>query len=531
MRAFLLGSIFSFLVAIGSPAHALLVDDMRALNGRAAMEWRGIVINLDQVLPYYLTQNAQPVWVLGNKLTPNGEKLLQLLMDAEADGLVASDYVPLALRDLGAVSGARDAVGLELALSAAFVHFARDLHGGRTTPSVTDPEIVIARKPVEATAWLSSAKNRGVEPALRALEPQHKQYFQLRQLLSGYRALAARGGWPQVSKGVVLKPGMADARLVEVRNNLAARGYSGITAGAAPAVYGDDLVPVVQHFQKRHGLDDDGIIGPATLRAMNVTAAERVNQIIVNLERWRWLPVDLGARHVFVNQAGFEMFFFNDNRVIDQRRVIVGKPFHRTPIFSDVIRYADFNPTWTVPPSIAKSEMLPKLQSDPSFIERSGYKIYSGWSEGAREVSPYLVDWSGVSASRFPYKIVQQPGPKNALGQVKFMFPNKFNIYLHDTPSRQLFAKTGRAFSHGCIRVNEPLDFAALLFGIDQNMSRARVDDIIASEKLTRIRLNRGVPVHLAYFTAWVDENGVPAFFEDVYERDLMVGRLLFGEV
>ncbi|MEL6920580.1 MAG: L,D-transpeptidase family protein [Pseudomonadota bacterium] len=531
MRSSLVRLVFVAFLLTFSKAYALDASLVTDLSGRDAISWRNIVVSTDRVLPYYALPGAENLWTSGSSLSAEGEALIAAIEGAMADGLVPSDYLPLALRNLQPLSGAADAVGLELSLSNAFMAFARDLHAGRTTPSVTDPEIVIARKDSDPAQWLGMVQRDGVARALQMLRPQHPQYFQLRQLLAGYRSLAARGGWLAVPDGDVLKPGMSDARVVDIRNNLAARGYSGIVQVAQPEVYDEGLQPVIEHFQKRHGLDQDGVVGPATLRAMNVSAEERVRQIIVNMERWRWLPVDLGERHVFVNQAGFQMFTMDAGRLVDTRRVIVGKPFHRTPIFSDTIRYAEFNPIWTVPNSIAVRDKLPLLRKDPSYADRAGFKFYRGWSGNDPEVSTYAVDWSAVSDRKFPFRMVQQPGPKNALGQVKFMFPNKFAVYLHDTPSRQLFARTGRAFSSGCIRVNKPLEFAAILFGMDQNMSRTGVDDIIASRRTTRVNLQSPVPVHLAYFTSWVDENGVPSFFDDVYERDDLVSRLLFTEV
>jgi len=511
------------------PAQALAPDRFAPLAERQALEWRGIIIDLNNLSSYYVDGDAVPLWVSGTQPTALAGKLFDALARAHEDGLESADYLPLALSRFTGLTDESDAMGFELAMSQAFMTFARDLHAGRTTPSVTDPDIVIARKKSDASAWLKSVRVRGVEATLTALAPQHRQYYQLRQMLAGYRALAARGGWPLIDGGRVLKPGMSDDRVVDMRRNLTARGYSGL-ASADPRFYDDGLKSVVEHFQQRHGLDVDGVAGPATFGAMNVPAEHRIRQIIVNMERWRWLPVDLGERHVFVNQAAFEMFLINGGKTIDRRRVIVGKPFHKTPIFSDVITYADFNPTWTVPKSIAVKEMLPKLRSDPSFTERSDYLIYPGWNSST-VVNPYGIDWRAVSSSAFPYRIVQQPGPKNALGQVKFMFPNKFSVYLHDTPARQLFAKTGRAFSHGCIRVHQPLEFASLLFGLDQKMSRSRIDQIVDSRKLTRVTLETGVPVHLTYFTAWIDADGIPNFHRDVYERDLLVSRLLFGEV
>jgi murein L,D-transpeptidase YcbB/YkuD len=517
-----------FLIGWAAPALTAPRDLLTGLADKQAINWRGKVVDINLIGSYYADAANPAIWTSAKGLNTRGRELLASIEGMVDDGLNPADYRTLAFADAATMKAEADIAGLELALSNAFVRMARDLHSGRTSPSVTEPDIVIARKPMAAEKWLESAAKSGAEAVFAGLRPNHPQYFQLRQMLAGYRNLAARGGWPLIDSGSTLKPGMVDPRVRQMRASLKARGYSGID-NADPNAFDPGLTEVVKHFQKRHGLDADAFAGPATIAALNTTADQRVEQIIVNMERWRWLPADLGKRHVFVNQAGFEMFFVDGGKVIDNRRVIVGKPFHKSPMFSDMISYVDFNPTWTVTPDIAKSEFLPKLQKDPGYLERNEYKLYAGWGAGAPELDPYSVDWNGLT--RLPYKIVQQPGGKNALGDVKFMFPNKFNVYLHDTPSRQLFAKTGRAFTHGCIRVHEPLEFATKLLGLDQGLTRERIDRIVAGHQSQTVVLKRKVPIHLAYFTVWIDDNGIPNFYDDLYDRDRMVSQLLFRPV
>ena len=230
---------------------------------------------------------------------------------------------------------------------------------------------------------------------------------------------------------------------------------------------------------------------------------------------------------MLVNQAAFEVMIFENQKITDRRRVVVGKPYHKTPMFSHAFEYAEFNPTWTVPRSIAGNEILPKLKSDPGYLERNNYKIYTSWKKDAPAMNPHSIDWSSVRANKFPYRIVQQPGSGNALGQVKYMFPNKFNVYLHDTQAKNLFSQTSRAFSHGCIRVQDPLDFGVKLFGAS-NLNKDKVNKILASKKTQRVKLSKKVPVHLSYFTAWV-EDGKLVFHDDVYGRDKLVQNILFG--
>jgi len=493
-----------------------------------ALNWRGAVIDLNPTAAFYDKADAAPVWTTGGQPNERARELAAAVAKVSADGLSPGDYLAGDLADPGRLAGGADAQGFERAMSAAFLRLARDIHGGRASPSIEVSNIVIARKTVDPSYWLGVVRDRGVEAALKQLRPQHPQYYQLRQMLAGYRALAARGGWPSVPAGPTLKPGMNDARVKAMRANLKARGYAGIDGGAG---YDPNLVAVVKHFQQRHGLEPDGMAGKGTIDALNVSADARVRQIIVNMERWRWLPANLGSRYVFVNQAGFELFLTAGGKVVDRRRVIVGKPYHQTPMFSHQISYAEFNPTWTVTPAIAANEFLPKLRKDPGYLARNDYKLYGGWGAGAPEINPWSVDWASVSGKNFPYKIVQQPGDKNALGVVKFMFPNKFNIYLHDTPSRQLFAETGRAFSHGCIRVDKPLDFANRLFGPDGTLTPGQISSLVTSGKTKVVNLKTKVPVHLAYFTTWIGDDGTPSFFPDIYERDKLVARVLYGGV
>jgi L,D-transpeptidase YcbB len=519
------GLIFQSLPASANPED--VVDGLFE-EGAQAVEWRDVTIDLNKLKAYYTSEGADFVWVANGGLTRAGTELISVFERVVEDGLNPKDYTELAFAALKRLSGEEDEAGAELALSQAYLRLARDLSGGRTSPSLNSTNIVIERKSINAERWLTIARTQGALAAVSALRPRHPQYGKLQKLLSTYRNFSALGGWDAVPTGAALKPGMRDARVALMRDSLAARGYKGL-ASADPSLYDPALLNAVKTFQLNNGVEDDGIVGKGTLSLMNVSAEDRIKQIIVNMERWRWLPSDLGARHVLVNTAGFELFFVDGGRVIDRRHVIVGKPFHETPMFSDRIGYAEFNPTWTVSADIAKAEFLPKLREDPSYLERNDYVLYSGWAEGAPQIDPYSVDWNGITG-KFPFRIVQQPGAKNALGVVKFMFPNKFNIYLHDTPTRQLFAKTGRAFSHGCIRVKKPMDFAEKLFGLDQNLSRARLDSIVDSGKLTRVSLKSKVPVHLTYFTIWIGDEGRTSFFADIYGRDSVVSDLLFSQ-
>ncbi|MEM1316675.1 MAG: L,D-transpeptidase family protein [Pseudomonadota bacterium] len=509
-----------------SPVVAQTSDVIAGQLARSTVSWSGQTFSTENLRQAYKNRGHAPIWVTNGLLNQQGEALLGELSGSYRDGLDPNEYLA-GVRGFSGQLSDEDAAKLDLALSDAFLKLGLDLYSGFTTPSVSDPNIVIKRKKRDATQWLEGVTATGVTAMLATLRPRHPQYAQLRQMLAGYRSLMARGGWQPITEGPTLKPGMTDSRVNEMRENLAARGYD-VRGVEFPDLYDQGLVDAVKHFQTRHGLDSDGVAGPASFRALSVTAAERVDQIAINLERWRWLPRDLGKAHVLVNQAGFEMFTMNGTEIYDKRRVIVGKPFHQSPMFSSKIAYAEFNPTWTVPLSIAGKEMLPKIRSNPAYLVEKNYSLYSGWGANSQKLNPYAVDWSAVSAKRFPYRIVQEPGPGNALGQVKFIFPNKFSVYLHDTPSRNLFSRTGRAFSHGCIRVDKPLDFARKLYALQGGMDPSRVTPIIDSKQRKRVNFKRKMPVHLAYFTAWINEDGIPLFYDDLYKRDKLVRKFLF---
>lgn len=509
-----------------APATAQSVDAMASLLARNSVEYSRQSFQTEPLREVYEQRSNLPLWLTGGQLNGQGRALIDELSNSYRDGLDPSEYLS-SINGFTNITDDENAARLELALSNAFLQLGRDLYSGITTPSVTDPNIVIKRKKVDATQWLDGAASSGVADMLRVLRPNHPQYAQLRQMLGGYRSLLLRGGWKPVSEGPTLKPGMTDQRVNEMRQNLAARGYDSLDV-ADLNFYDEGLVGAMKHFQERHGLAADGVAGPQTFKALSVSAEERVRQIAINLERWRWLPRKLGVNHVLVNQAGFELFIMKGNKIVDNRRVIVGKPFHQSPMFSDEIIYSEFNPTWTVPLSIAGKEMLPKIRNNPNYLESKNYKLYKSWNSNAKPINPFAIDWSAVSSSRFPYRIVQQPGKNNALGQVKFIFPNKFSVYLHDTPSRNLFSRTGRAFSHGCIRVDKPIEFAKKIYELQGGLNPSKINGILASKKQTRVNLKRKLPVHLAYFTAWIDENGVPLFFDDVYKRDKLVSKYLF---
>jgi murein L,D-transpeptidase YcbB/YkuD len=393
-----------------------------------------------------------------------------------------------------------------------------------------DPEMYIYPGELDRQAILEGvAAAPDIEWFLRNQAPSNPIYRRLRRVLAEYSDMAARGGWPQVPVGPSLKPGMAGPRVSALRLRLMASGDLTIESTASK-VYDAALVQAVERFQARHGLETDGVVGAKTLQALNVPVEQRIEQILINMERWRWMPDDLGDRYILVNLAGFELDVVEYGSTALEMRIVVGKTYLSTPVFSGRMTYLDFNPYWTVPPSIAQKDILPKIQADPGYLESDGMRVFDGWGEEASELDPATVDWASVDATLLRFKFRQDPGPKNALGRVKFMFPNEFEVYLHDTPSRGLFQRTVRTFSSGCIRVERPLELAEYLLHDDPSWTRTRIDSVIAAGKPMRVVLPAPIPVHLTYSTVWFGEGGTVHFRDDIYGRDALIAQALFGK-
>jgi L,D-transpeptidase YcbB len=386
-------------------------------------------------------------------------------------------------------------------------------------------------RPLDVLSTFRAMRQPEMLPAaLQALEPRHAEYRELRRALAALRAIVLRGGWPAVPSDLVLRPG--DEAAMATLQTVAARLQWGgdLTAAEWPAdprtqmpadartpIYEGTLVDGVRRFQKRHGLLVDGIVGRRTVAALNVPASARLEQIEINMDRYRRLPDDLGFRHVRVNIPEFQVRVVEGGETLLSTRAVVGLPSMQTPVFSDRISYLVFNPYWNVPDGILYREIAPKAAEDPGYVASQNFEILSGWEEDAQLLDPATVDWE---AERLGLRIRQRPGPENALGLVKFMFPNRYSVYLHDTPSKWLFDRPRRALSHGCVRVENPESLAEVLLSHDEGWTTDRVLGTMRSRNRQVVALNTPVPVHLLYFTAWVDDGDSIHFRDDVYGRD-----------
>ncbi len=485
--------------------------------------------DLERVRPtlrvYYKDQAGKLLW-LGS---PRLNALINRLSRAEEEGLDPAHYPVDGLKKRQASSGTKEPRSLaetELVFSAAFLAYASDLKVGRLRPRKIDPELFAQTKTIDGVAVLGElASQEDLNVVFRLWAPQNPEYRALRVLLSVHREIAAKGGWPSVPPGEILKPGMRVPRVAHMRARL--RDSRDITVESGePDLYDPALAMAVKRFQKRHGLEPDGVVGKQTVHAMNVPVEERIKQIVLNMERWRWLPEHLGDRYILVNIAGFNLTLVEAGAVRDRMRVAVGKPYRRTPVFSDRIRYLEFNPYWTVPYSIASRDLLPKIKKNPGMLKVQGYEVL----RDGKIVASETVNWSALSRKNFPYTLRQKPGPKNALGRVKFMFPNRFAVYLHDTPGHHVFARASRAFSSGCIRLARPIDLAEEVLRHTPEWKRDRINAVLDSKERTVVNLAERLPVHLTYSTAWSGEGGTINFRPDIYGRDKALHRALFSQ-
>ena len=486
---------------------------------------------------FYELRAFEPAWFSGRGPSRHATDLLAALDRASDDGLDPSHYHAAliaerlqALRKAhpsGRVVQPGEVVDLELLLTDGFALFASHLLAGHVNPESIDPEWFAARRGGDMAAVLDRAlSDGGISNALTALAPPQPGYGHLKQALARYRQC---NDWDPVDEGPALRKGDRGGRVEALRTRLEATGDlgPGDSESGDREFFDDVLASAVRRFQERHGADIDGVVGKETLAALNRSREQRIRQIVVNLERWRWLPQSLGERHVLVNIAGFDVQAVKDGDAVLSMRAIVGKTFRRTPVFSDRISYLVLNPSWTIPQSIAVGDKLPLIRKDPSYLARQNIRVFEGWGADSRELDPASIDWSAVSARNFSYRLRQEPGDLNALGTMKFMFPNTHNVYLHDTPTKDLFAKSTRDFSSGCIRIEKPLALAAFLLESAEGWSADRIRTVLATKQEQTVRLPNPVPVHIQYWTAWVDEHGVVNFRRDLYARDEKVDTAL----
>lgn len=474
---------------------------------------------------FYGHRDYQPAWIDASGLTEDGELVVDSLQTSRLEALEPEDYDLSAIRELiGSWEPERLAV-LDALMTGAFLRYCYDIRSGRADPRDADPEWFVEADGIDhLTALEESIADGSLAEVLRGLMPPDPRYARLREALEHYRRIAVGGGWPGLPEGPALQVNVQDPAVVVLRKRLWASGD--LESPNGDDLFDKELEAAVVRFQDRHGLEADGIVGRRTRAGLDVPVEARARQIVLNMERWRWMPRHADSRYILVNMAGFEMRVMENDVPTLRMRVVIGRPYRRTPAFMEAMTYVVVNPYWHVPPSLAVRDILPKIRKDPGYLERQGIRVFSDWTETAHELDGQTMDWSEVTGRRFLYKLRQDPGPHNALGRIKFMLPNRFNIYLHDTPHREHFDLSVRAFSSGCIRLEEPLVLADYILG-SAGWSPERIRETIVGGERRVVSLPRPIPVYLVYWTAWVELDGTVHFRDDVYGRDKLLATAL----
>lgn len=469
----------------------------------------------------YEKNQFNPFWTDANKI----DALIRSIKEIKADGLEPEDYHYSEISGLQAFLEHNDPknnlniADLDMLLTDALILLKYHLVFGKVDPKRLNPtwnfhKEMDSRDPIAAVEEFLASKD--LFSRINELKPQRPIYAKLKSALAHYFSILAAGGWRSLPIEVSLKKGMHDDSVLSLRKRLAVSGDLS-TSNINDDHFDADLEKVIVQFQKQHGLTPDGVVGGKTIAALNVPVTKRIDQIRANLERARWSLHALKDRFVLVDMAGSEIFFYDKDNIIWKSRVRVGRSFCLTPIFRDNIRYLEFNPAWTIPPTILNKTILPEIKKDPQYLAKHQINIFD---RRERIVAPESLEWDHYPEKKFLYILRQVPGPNNALGLVKFMFPNDYMIYLSGTPVKSLFSMDHKTFSPGCIGVEKPFELAELLLNDSSRWHKNKFKQIIASPKTQIVHLKDPVPVLLSYWTVDVDNSGLVYFKEDIYNRD-----------
>jgi L,D-transpeptidase YcbB len=482
---------------------------------------------------FYELLEGRPAWLEGRRTRPQAGVLVEHLRRAEEEGLRPEDYgtqyLVAALEAVSRASSARELHQLDIALTYAAFHFGDHLLAGRVRPEQVDVRWRIPGRQADLVELFVEALAPGGDlgAALVSLRPAHPQYRMLAAHRDRYRHIMEQGGWPTVPEGPVLRVGEeGDAeRLGLLAERLRKEGFletrriearAPAREGEPRVLYDEALADAVSRFQRSRTLAEDGMLGPETQRELNVPAFERLAQIELNLERWRWMPEDLGSPAVLVNIPGFWLEVWEEGMPVMSMNVAVGEEGWETPVFSDEIQYLVLNPDWNLPDNIVRARVIPAMRENPSHLRENDMEVLRGWEPDAPRVDDELVFRVGEEPG---LRVRRRPGPENPLGRIKFMFPNEFDIYLHDTPAGQELLQPERTLSHGCVRLERPLELAEYLLRPD-GWDRQRLERAIATGVTRDVGLTRKVPVYLLYFTAVVREDGEIELYRDPYRID-----------
>lgn len=497
----------------------------------------GEIINYrNKILSFYENNNYQLIWFSGKVIDNNAYNFISEVKRSYKEGLNPDDYhYNLLLELLNKYNSVKpenfeDIYLLDILLTDAYFTLGSDYLSGKVDPETLEAEtqFYIEKNNMDFMSYLKIAlKNKNIENSLKSLLPDFDQYKKLKEKLAEFRRKKGTSEWSLIPPGELLAVGAEGRRVELLDQNLRAHGYS-IKKGSSRDYFDENLEAAVMKFQKDYGLNADGIVGKNTIQALNFSLNGRIEQILINLDRLRWLPETLGRSYIYVNIADYSLNVIENGSSVIDMKVIVGKEQRSTPVFSDKIRYIVLNPYWTVPRTIAVEDKLPLIKKNRSYLKDNNYRVFKYKGSSLVEVNPADINWQKLNKNNFNYLLRQDPGDNNALGRVKFLFPNKFSVYLHDTPSKELFEHSERSFSSGCIRIEKPFELAEFLLKDKADWTEEKINEELKNNKEKYITLTQPFTIHLQYATAWVDEDMSINFRRDIYERDKRLNEAFF---
>ena len=473
------------------------------------------LFHAEEVAYFYESRGYEPAWIESDVQN----QLFEALRKADEEGLAPEDYQLRKITILDSPSEGNSeqrAAKMDILLTDAFLAYAEDLFYGKLDPNELYEHYGVPRPEKDFVKLLTeSLKNENISEALENLKPNHKVYKDLKVSLAEFEKLKEQNiPVTQISEGELIKPGAKDPRIPVVAKRLQELQLLPENYSSADSLYSEEMQTALENFQKDKGLETDAVLGNSTIHELNMTPEQRYNQILANLERWRWYPRDLGDHYILVNIAAFNLVVVKAGDTVRRHNVVAGAPARPTPIFSDTLQYIVLNPTWTVPPTIKANDIIPKASANPAYLGNNNMRVYD---PAGNPLDPSEINWSGNEAKSYTY--VQGAGPANPLGRVKIIYPNKYLIYLHDTPAQALFGENERAESSGCVRVENALDLAAYTVEEQEDWDGEKIRETIESGETTQVKINRPIRVHHFYWTAW-RADGEPVFVNDVYELD-----------
>lgn len=489
----------------------------------------------------YQTRDYKPVWIGENGPIPETNMMIEAIKNSSREGLNPENYNLKEIEDtlsrIKAGSGSGKSPGpellaeLDILLSTSFLKYANNLLYGQISPERINLELIFGEKPVDLNTLLITAVNENkIDETLAGLSPKYPVYDRLRTALAEYRQYEAEGGWKQIPEGPKLMKGARGERVTALKERLVVTGELDSSAPGSD-VFDETLEQALRKYQEINGLYVDGVAGDSTVESLNVPAGERVKQIVLTMERWRILPQDMGSKFVLVNIANYHLYAVDNNRDSVSMRIVVGKPKWNTPIFSEQMTHIVINPYWNIPPSIFRDDIAPLIKSDPDYMADRNIQAL-----GLNMEQPETTDETEVALAKEEYitkvlsgnyRLRQNPGPSNPLGRIKFLFPNKYSVYLHDTPNRGYFQRSQRNFSHGCIRVEKPVELAEFVLSSDPEWTGERIQSAISRGRTQTVNLPVPVTVYILYFTAWANDDGSVSFHKDVYGLDQVLQNAL----